>query len=265
MNRIKFLGTAGARYVVSKQLRASGGIHLEFEGQRIIIDPGPGCLVKLAASRPKIDPTEIDIILLTHKHVDHATDVNALIDGMTGGGFNKKGILIAPRDALEDDPVVLHYHRHFLDRIIVTEAGMTLELGNLKIEAPCRLQHTVETYGYRFHTTSGTISHISDTAYFPEIAESYQADLVILNMVLARNRGGIYHLDIDDAKKLLKELGPRIGILTHFGMSVIKRKPWELAREMEEELGIPILAARDGMNIDVDEVLCQDHKAQSQH
>ena len=133
MNRILFLGTAGARYVVSKQLRASGGIYLEREGQRIIIDPGPGCLVKLASSEPKIDPTEIDIILLTHKHIDHATDVNALIDGMTGGGFSKKGILVAPRDALEDDPVVLHYHREFLDKIIVTVAGMELEVGNLRM------------------------------------------------------------------------------------------------------------------------------------
>jgi phosphoribosyl 1,2-cyclic phosphodiesterase len=260
MNRIKFLGTAGARYVVSKQLRASGGLFLELDGHSIIVDPGPGCLVKLATSRPKIDPTEIDIIILTHKHIDHSNDVNALIDGMTGGGFRKKGMLIAPSDALEGDPVVLRYLRDYLDEIIVTEEGTSLHMGGLRIEAPLKMKHTVETFGLRFHTSSGTVSHVPDTAYFPDIARSLEADITILNVVLAENKGGIFHLDIVDSKRILSEMRPRIGILTHFGMSLIKRKPWELVQEMEKELGLTVLAARDGMSIDMEEVLCKDRQ-----
>jgi len=256
MNTIRFLGTAGARYVVSKQIRASGGIFMELEGHSIIVDPGPGCIVRLAESQPKIDPTDIDVIILTHRHIDHANDVNAVIDGMTGGGLGRKGMLIAPGDALEGDPVVLRYHRGFLDEIVTAKEGLELDLGELKIEVPLEMKHTVQTYGYRFSTSSGTVSLIPDTAYFPGIAGAMKADIAILNVVLARNRGGIFHLDIDDSRRILSEMRPRIGILTHFGMSLLEKKPWELAPAIGRELGITVVAASDGMIIDMEEVLC---------
>lgn len=260
MNRIKFLGTAGARYVVSRQLRASGGIFFELEGKRILMDPGPGCMVRLASSRPKIDPADIDIIILTHKHIDHSSDVNVVIDGMTAGGIHRKGMLLAPRDALEGDPVVLKYLRDYLDDLIVTHEGLNLDLGDLRIEAPLSMKHTVETCGFRFHTGSGTVSHVPDTAYFPEIADVLKADVTIINVVLAENRHDIFHLDLEDAKKILADMKPQAGILTHFGMSVLKKKPWELAREMGAALGFTVLAAGDGMNLDMDEVLCRERQ-----
>ncbi len=74
MDSIKFLGTAGARFVMLKQLRASGGIWLELAGARLLIDPGPGTLVRCAKSRPRLDPAKLDAIVLTHKHLDHSSD-----------------------------------------------------------------------------------------------------------------------------------------------------------------------------------------------
>ena len=38
---IKFLGTSGARFVMIKQLRASGGIWISCQGTQVLIDPGP--------------------------------------------------------------------------------------------------------------------------------------------------------------------------------------------------------------------------------
>ncbi|MFQ6103461.1 MAG: MBL fold metallo-hydrolase [Candidatus Glassbacteria bacterium] len=256
MNRIKFLGTAGARYVVARQLRASGGIFFELEDKRILLDPGPGSIVRLAKSRPKIDIEKIDIIILTHKHIDHSSDVNVVIDGMTAGGIHKKGMLFAPRDALEGEPVILKYLRDYLDELIIIQEGMEIDLGNLKIEAPLAMRHTVETYGFLFRTSSGTISHVPDTAYFPQIADALRAEIAIINVVLAENKHKILHLDLDDTKRLLADMKPRIGILTHFGMSLLKRKPWELVGDMEKELGLTVMAARDGMSFDVDEALC---------
>ena len=46
MARIIFLGTAGSTAVVSKQLRASGGIIIQVEDLQFHLDPGPGALVK---------------------------------------------------------------------------------------------------------------------------------------------------------------------------------------------------------------------------
>ena len=57
---IKFLGTAGARFVMIKQLRASGGVWISVKGKNLLLDPGPGSIVRCASSRPKLDPTTLD-------------------------------------------------------------------------------------------------------------------------------------------------------------------------------------------------------------
>jgi len=45
-NRIIFLGTGGARVVVFKQIRASGGIWFSIDGTEFLLDPGPGALIR---------------------------------------------------------------------------------------------------------------------------------------------------------------------------------------------------------------------------
>jgi len=45
MKTLKFLGTAGARFAMLRQLRASGGLWLRWEDTNLLIDPGPGSLV----------------------------------------------------------------------------------------------------------------------------------------------------------------------------------------------------------------------------
>jgi outer membrane murein-binding lipoprotein Lpp len=54
-NFIKFLGTDGARFVMARQLRSSAGVYISMKNKNIILDPGPGTLVKLASSKPRID------------------------------------------------------------------------------------------------------------------------------------------------------------------------------------------------------------------
>ncbi|MBU1999212.1 MAG: MBL fold metallo-hydrolase, partial [Candidatus Omnitrophica bacterium] len=116
---IKFLGTAGARFVMIKQLRASAGLWISCQGTNVIIDPGPGSIVHCAKSRPKLDPSKLDAVILTHRHLDHCGDVNVMIEAMTEGGFKKRGLVFCPQDALEGDPVIFKYLRNFPKEIIV--------------------------------------------------------------------------------------------------------------------------------------------------
>ena len=61
---------------------------------------------------------------LTHRHLDHSNDINIMIEAMTNGGFKKKGIVFAPSDALQGDPVILKYAREQVDHIeILKEKG----------------------------------------------------------------------------------------------------------------------------------------------
>jgi hypothetical protein len=45
--------------------------------------------------------------------------------------------------------------------------------------------------------------------------------------------------------------GRKIAILTHFGMTMWRAKPWELAKKLSEETGISVIAARDGLKFDL--------------
>jgi hypothetical protein len=38
--------------------------------------------------------------------------------------------------------------------------------------------------------------------------------------------------------------------MTHFGMNIIKEKPYLLAERLKEETGINIIAAHDGMKLE---------------
>ena len=94
---IKFMGTAGARFVVSKQLRFSAGTWCCLQGLNILIDPGPGTLSRCFSSQPRLDPEKLDALILTHRHLDHSTDINMLIEAMTRGPLTRRGALFALR------------------------------------------------------------------------------------------------------------------------------------------------------------------------
>src|SRR5580700_5088523 len=114
---ILFLGSGGARFVVARQLRASGGMWMYFGETQIHVDPGPGALLRALSQVPPCNPRELDAIVLSHKHLDHSSDVNALIEAMTSGGFRRRGALFAPADALDVEPVVLPYAQRFPERV----------------------------------------------------------------------------------------------------------------------------------------------------
>jgi ribonuclease BN (tRNA processing enzyme) len=259
-DKIKFLGTAGARFVVIKQLRSSSGTWITLEGKNLLLDPGPGTLVRCARSRPPLDPTKLDAIILSHQHIDHANDVNIMIEAMTTGGYSKKGSLFAPRSALENDPIVLRYVRDYLDEVRVLEEGATHTMGNVEISTPLRHVHPIETYGIVFKTPGYTISFIVDTRFFPELIERYNgSDLVVINVVRYNGKGGkkldVDHLNLEDVKKLVRGISPKKAILTHFGFTMIRSKPWEAAAEVEKETGIKTVAASDGMEYDLEKEL----------
>lgn len=251
MNFIKFLGTAGARIVVAKQVRASGGMWLSLDDTNILIDPGPGCLVRCVSSRPKLDPTKLNGIVLSHKHLDHSADINVMMEAMTMGGHNKKGIVLVPRDAVTgDDPVIYRYVRSYVSRIEILKEKGKYKIGNLEIQAPVRHFHEVETYGLIFRGEKHTISYIADTKFFPELPKKYLDDILIIN-VLRLEPSNLDHLCVEDVKKIITIIKPKTAILTHFGMWMIKAKPWEIAEQLSKELKIEVLAARDGMTFEL--------------
>ena len=246
---ITFLGTAGARFVVARQLLASGGAWLKLGNTQILLDPGPGSLVQ--AARRKLDATKLEAIILSHRHLDHSGDINIMIEAMTDGGTKKRGMVFAPADALNQDPVILSYLQSYPRSIQVLTEGGSYVINGVSFRTPVRHKHAAETYGFVFQTPRHTFSWITDTRYFEDLASHYEGDLLIINVVRLNPGAPIDHLSLPEAKSIIEELKPKIAILTHFGMTMWQAKPWELARKLTEETGILVIAARDGLKFDL--------------
>lgn len=253
---IKFLGTAGARFVMIRQLRNSGGIWLSCAGVNVLIDPGPGSIVHCAKSRPKLDPCCLDAIILTHRHLDHSNDINVMIEAMTEGGFKKRGTVFCPADALSGDPVIFNYLRQSPQRIEVIEAGRSYQAGNFAFSTSMRHIHPVETYGLKFKIRDTRVGILTDTRYFKELADFYDVELLIAGVVFLEPRPGIDHLSAAELKGLIIDLKARGRLkkvlLTHFGMSMLKAKPRKVARELAGDTGVEVIAATDGMTVGLD-------------
>ncbi len=241
------------------QLLASGGLWLNLNGTEILVDPGPGCVVQ--STKRKLNASKLSAIILSHRHLDHSADVNIMVEAMTQGGHNRHGKLFAPADALETEPVIFSYLRNYLDGIEVLAEGKSYSVGDISFNTPVRHVHRVETYGMVFKTANHTFSYIADTRYFDGLRDNYSGELLIINVVFLEPRPPTDHpmmpadhLSVPDAKRIIRELKPRVAILTHFGMTVWRAKPWQIAERLSEETGVQVLAARDGMKFDLSQL-----------
>jgi phosphoribosyl 1,2-cyclic phosphodiesterase len=245
---IKFLGTAGARFVMIKQLRSSGGLWVSSGGTNVLIDPGPGSLVRCSMSRPKLDPTKLDGIILTHRHLDHCGDINVMIEAMTEGGFKKRGTVFCPQDALRES-VILEYAKGFPEKIEILEPGQTYAVNGFSFSTSMRHIHPVETYGLKFSIRGTSVAVLPDTKYFDGLESFYTADCLILSVVFLEPRPAIDHLSLPEAQQIIAKARPGRAVLTHFGMTMLTAKPHIQAQRLTQELGIPVQAASDGLTL----------------
>ncbi|HLZ95538.1 MAG TPA: MBL fold metallo-hydrolase [Candidatus Dormibacteraeota bacterium] len=244
--KLTFMGTAGARFMVAKQIAASGGLYIEEGNTRISLDPGPGAVVQYA--KRKVDLTKLDAIVLSHRHLDHSNDVNVMIEAMTEGGFARRGRLFCPPDALDGDPVVLQYLRRFPEEIIRLEPSTDYRVNGLAFTTTPKHVHQVDTYGFRFGDRLGWVT---DSAYYDGIAEQHKAEVMVIHLVLMQCREGLPHLCLEDVERIVRDARPRLAIITHFGMTVWRAHPWKVAAELTQKTGVEVKAARDGMALEL--------------
>jgi phosphoribosyl 1,2-cyclic phosphodiesterase len=247
---ITFLGTAGARFMVTLQLAASGGMWFNLNGTEILVDPGPGSIVQ--STKRKLRADKLHAIILSHRHLDHSSDANIMVEAMTNGGFRKHGWLFAPADAFDKEPVVFSYLREFVEGITLLEAGQSYKIDGVTLSTPIRHIHPVETYGMIFKTSRHNVAYIADTRYFDGLSQAYaDSQMIIINVVLTEPKSQVAHLSLPEAKLLIEQIKPKVAILNHYGMGVWQAKPWVVAEKLTEETGVKVIGARDGMKFDL--------------
>jgi len=248
-NTITFLGTAGARIMVANQIRASGGIWLNLKGTQILIDPGPGSIVQ--STQRKFQADQLKAIILSHRHLDHSGDLNIMVEAMTQGGFQPRGQVFLPADALDSEPVLFSYLRGYLDKLETFQEGKSYQIDGVTFSTPVRHHHSVETYGLKFTSGEQSFSYIADSLYFDGLVDHYQSDLIIINLVFTKPRADVAHLSITDAEHLIAGIKPKVAILSHFGLGIWKAHPWVVAEQLAQKTGYRVIAARDGMQFDL--------------
>jgi phosphoribosyl 1,2-cyclic phosphodiesterase len=255
---IVFLGTGGGRINLIKQARGTGGFRINSPSANIHVDPGPGALIHSIKNRQ--DPITLDCIIVTHDHIDHVSDAMALIEGMSHYGLKKKGILIGSRHALAGDETgdrgISGYHQSKAALAHIPEFGQkkTFQTGHgeFTLEA-LRMKHEEPTaFGFKLTMDGKTLGYISDTEYMQSLGTDFSGcDLLIVNCIKpeADKYGG--HLWTGEVVEVLKVARPKLCIMTHMGMKMLKLGPAREAEKIERESGVKTIAARDGMKLNV--------------
>ena len=252
MAQIIFLGTAGSSAVVSKQLRSSGGIILQLGDLQFHIDPGPGSLRK--AKEFGVNLHNNTAVFVSHNHMNHCNDLNVVIDAMTHGGLEHRGVIAASKSVLTSieggHPFLTKYHQSLVEKIIPLDKTHKLGIDLVEINA-LPVSHTDKTaVGFKFFCPKFTLSYTGDTAMTPQLIDGLMgSDILILNVPYPGDKGSGKNLDSNSAIQIISKVQPRLAVITHFGLEMLKADPLHEAREIQKVTGIQTIAACDGLII----------------
>lgn len=251
--KITFLGTAGGRILIMTQLRASGGWILEMDGERIHVDPGPGALVR--ATQYGIDLRKLTGLAISHAHPDHYIDAEMVVESLTDGTRKKRGVLVGNEFAIKggDDhrQAVSPFHLKLLERYEVMKPGDKTKIGKIEITATPAKHSENKAIGFVFRG-SETLGYTGDGEYFEGQEKYFEGcDYLVLNVLRPRGTDWPKHMNTEQAAKLISKVMPKLAILQHFGMLMVKAGEEREAKWIEEQTGVKTVAAKDGMTIDL--------------
>ncbi len=253
-NFLWFLGTAGARFSMIFQLRSTGGIWVRIGGFNILVDPGPGSLVRVNEFLPELDPLELDAVILTHRHLDHSGDMNAITEAMTYGGRIRKGTVILPVDATEpEEPVLLRQFYHKVQKIVTWEKDSNIQLSESIILRPVELRHHgVQCFGFKIYSPDIPVTgFMADTAFDPVFVEQFSdCSRLIVNVTLLKRISRIDHISVPEVSDIMELVRPDTIIMTHLGTSLIENDPDTAALSLKSDQ-TDVIAARDSMVFDI--------------
>jgi phosphoribosyl 1,2-cyclic phosphodiesterase len=253
--RLTFLGTGGGRHTAMYQTRSTGGILVEHSnGKYLHIDPGPGALTQM--KKVHYDLTRTSSLIVSHAHPDHYSDAESVIEGMTLGGWKKRGHLYGSPTVINGEgalgPCVSKYHLGIVGNVTVLKPGAVLDIDGLRTEV-CRTNHSDPTnVGFRFDSGNGIVSYVSDTSYSKEIAEQHKGSRVLILPVTTPDDLRIdFHMCREDAVEFINIVRPELAVFVHLGIVMIKRGPEKQALKTEKMTGVKTVSVKDLDVLDV--------------
>lgn len=253
---IVFLGTGGGRFNLIEQKRRTGGFRIN-GSMNFHVDPGPGALAACHAFRQ--DPRSADFIIATHNHIDHVNEAGLIIEAITQGKWPKKsGGIISSKSVLVSDEygerAISTYHTDLLAKKIIAIPGKSATLSlrgkRAKIKFVPVAHEDLTGFGFVLEMDGARIGYTSDTEYYQGISAHFAGcDILVANNLKSARDSVPGHLHSAHTSLLFSEAKPKLGVLTHLGLSLIKGNPSLEAKKIEKQSGVRTIAAVDGLRI----------------
>lgn len=236
------------------QSRSTGGLLIENGGRFAHIDPGPGALT--AMHRIHYDPFLTEAIVVSHCHPDHFSDAPSAIEGMTSGGWTKRGAFYgtAAVTGCADGigPAISPYHLRLPAEWATIAPGDVIDLAGVRTAIMKAVHNDPHNVGFRMETPFGAVSYLSDTEYSRDIGEQYVGSRVLILPVTTPSGVRIKgHMNTDDAVSICRQVGPELCIFIHLGIDMLKHGPEKEARICQDGSGVLTVAGRDLMVLEV--------------
>ena len=248
-----WLGTGGGRLATILQPVGTGGLIIKTSTNQIHVDPGPGAIVR--AWQYGVNPKLTNMVLITHDHTDHTAGYLPIIEAMSGEARRKRGILIASKSCVEGygenfPKIVNPYVRKLVGEIYEILPGEEIIKNGIKIEGTKTIHEDKYGVGFEIEAEGKKIVILGDTQYFSGIEEYVNGkDIAIFNVLKPGNQRYPMHMSTRDVIKILNHSKPKLAIIQHFGMKMLRVGPEKEAKRIKEETNVKTIAAKDGMVI----------------
>jgi ribonuclease BN (tRNA processing enzyme) len=199
---------------------------------RILMEAGPTLLAGL--KRARIDPADIDFVLISHLHGDHFAGLPFLMLQYMWESPRKRMLTIAGPRRLEQRTRALFHNMypgmntHPLMRkvrFVELEAGRTARVGPARV-ATIRTPHTRPDVSLGFRVTAGgrSLAFSGDSGWTEELVDlSAGADLFLCECTYFGSSHLDFHLNYPTIERNRGRFTARRIVLTHLGREVLER------------------------------------------
>lgn len=243
MPELTFLGTGNA---FAMDGRRQSCYFIKGNKCNILLDAGPCLLSALRGN--KIDPKEIDYIILSHLHPDHIGGLPYFLleDKWISKRPEPLAILVPTGgEELIRDMISLFYsddevaHMKQVFRFVEFNVGDVFELPNGKVIA-LEANHTANPKMVIINLDGSRLGYSGDTAYHPESYERLLACDVVIHEVSAFDIPIPNHVNFEELRDATPENTKTPIYMTHVDTTLVSRV---------SEIGSPFILAEDDLKI----------------
>jgi ribonuclease BN (tRNA processing enzyme) len=214
---LKILGSGTC--VISLK-RSSPANYLKIGEKEILVDCGPGTLTQL--EKAGVSYKDIDMVFITHYHIDHISDLDALIWVYKWGELNRNKDLVIVGPAGFNKfyetyikPLVWKTPAENFN-VIIKEIENEIEFENFTVES-CKTEHTEESIAYKFTEKKKSLVISGDTDFSEDLAEFAKGcEVLMLECSFENSMKVNGHLTPKECGDIAKRAGVEKLILTHF-------------------------------------------------